>query len=117
MKQIVARRAKRQSRKRTARRPKPVRPQQQPASPPSPQHARFVSRLPSRSALRTTDFVGAVDVLDEPKPTFLVDGLLFPGSPFSMFGQPGSGKSLIALYLAVSVAARRPFVDRAVNLG
>lgn len=72
--------------------------------------------MPSRNRLSPSDFVSAGSVITEPKPNFLIEGLLFPRSPFSMFGLPGTGKSLIALYMAVCVAARRPFVERRVNL-
>jgi hypothetical protein len=76
----------------------------------------FASSLRSRARLSLSDFANADDVLTEPKPEFLVQDLLFPGAPFSLFGLPGVGKSLIALLLAVCIAARRPFLNRAVNL-
>lgn len=78
--------------------------------------SRWRSRLPSRAGLKPSDFVSAADLFKEPKPEFLVEGLLFRGQPFSFFGQPGIGKSLAVLYLGACVASGKPFANRAVNL-
>ena len=71
---------------------------------------------PKRSRVQSMAFASAADVVSEPKPEYLVQDLIFPAVPFSLFGLPGVGKSLVALLLAVCVATRRRFAGRNVNL-
>lgn len=80
---------------------------------PTPPTARVRLRAVRSSVF---DFTAATAVLIEAKPSFLIDNMLFPASPFSLFGLPGVGKSLLALLLAACIVARKPFLGRAINL-
>lgn len=62
----------------------------------------------------------AVDVSALPEPPrrdWLVGDLVPEGTVTTWFGDDGTGKSVLALALAVSVASGRPFLDRSVKRG
>lgn len=56
-----------------------------------------------------------VRIMDLPPLSFLVDGLLPRGGAAALYGAPGSGKSFLALDIALSVASGRPFLGRVVE--
>lgn len=61
-------------------------------------------------------FVRIADMVARP-PVFLVDGILEVDSLAVLFGDPASGKSLVAIDIAASVATGHPFHDHAVRAG
>lgn len=71
------------------------------------------------SPLARRDFgtVMADDIEIDPEPEFLVHGLLTAGGLSAIWGEPGCGKSFLALDLAMSVATGRPFLGRTVQAG
>jgi hypothetical protein len=52
-----------------------------------------------------------------PDPEWLVDGLVGENALVELFGKPGTGKSFLALDLAMSVAAGRPCLGQATKQG
>ena len=72
-----------------------------------------VTHTPSFSSRRLLS-VSDLQTLYSP-PDTLVDGLLTAGSVVLMWGAPGTGKSMLATYLAGSVATGRDFAGRMVS--
>jgi hypothetical protein len=56
-----------------------------------------------------------VQILDLPVVSYLVEGILPTNGACTLYGQPGVGKSFVALDLALSVASGQPFLNRAVT--
>lgn len=73
-----------------------------------------VSPVPADSPWR---FVDDVEVLDLPRPDWLVDGMLECHSTAEVYGQPESFKSFFTLDLALSVATGSRFLGRATSQG
>lgn len=59
----------------------------------------------------------AVDMVKRPPPDFLIEDLIAVRASAVLFGEPGSGKSFVALDLALSVAAGTPWQGRPVSPG
>jgi hypothetical protein len=68
-------------------------------------------------ARRDFDTVMACSIEIDPEPEFLVHGLLTAGGLSAVWGEPGCGKSFLALDLALSVATGRRFLGRDVQAG
>ena len=70
---------------------------------------RSVVRIPAvRSSLRSKVLAGDA-ILDVPPPRSLVGDLLRAGQPYGHYGPPASGKSFLALDVALSVASSQPW--------
>ncbi|TPG38656.1 hypothetical protein EAH79_16220 [Sphingomonas koreensis] len=61
-------------------------------------------------------FVRIADMVARP-PVFLVDGLIEEDALAVLFGDPASGKSLVAIDMAASIATGHPFHGRSVRSG
>lgn len=61
--------------------------------------------------------LGCAEFLNAPVPEPLVDGLLYRDSLSRIYGKPGSGKSFVALDLALRVALGQRWTDRDVKAG
>ena len=57
------------------------------------------------------------ELLRLPPPEWLIHGIMPAGGLVGLYGQPGIGKSFLALDLALSVASGTPWQDRAVKKG
>ncbi len=66
------------------------------------------------SQVPTFKFHKITDILSLPDPEWLIENLLVKGSFAVLFGAPGVGKSFLALSWALSLAAGKPWLDRAV---
>jgi AAA domain len=74
----------------------------------------------SKGSATTTDpanfFVRIADMVTRP-PIFLIDGVIEVDSFSVLFGEPASGKSLVAIDMAASIATGYPFHDHTVLAG
>jgi hypothetical protein len=66
---------------------------------------------------RRFTFLTAEEIVSQPPPTWLVEGLIVEDSLAVLYGPPGAGKSFVAQELALSVAAGRPSLGRKVLQG
>lgn len=56
-------------------------------------------------------------LLGLPRPGWLIDGMLRPGELAVLYGQPGSGKTFVALDIGMCVTTGRFWCDRATRIG
>lgn len=55
------------------------------------------------------------ELMEQPDPEYLIEGILGRRSVAILYGPPGTGKTTMAANMSVSVAARRPFFGHAIN--
>lgn len=56
-----------------------------------------------------------VELVDQPDPEYLIEGMLGRGSISVLYGPPGTGKTTMAAATAVAVATGRPFFGHAIR--
>jgi len=83
---------------------------------PDDRFAPMESYAPSQSKPVSFVFV-AVGDLEYKEPEFLIDGLIETDTLGMIFGDPGCGKSFVAVDIGLSVASGTPFHDRSVKQG
>src|SRR5882724_10245738 len=71
----------------------------------------------ANSRPRRFTFLTAQQIITQPPPTWLIDGLITADSLAVLYGSPGAGKSFVAQEWALSVAAGRQSLGRAVRQG
>lgn len=76
-------------------------------------HTRFVSP-PRGKKVGSLNLLGVDDMLVVPPRTYLVKGLLAAREMALLYGEPGCGKSFMALHLAYALAQGRKFFSRRV---
>lgn len=66
---------------------------------------------------RSLRFVTTEALLSMPRPSYLIDGIMERNSFNVLYGAPGTGKSFLALDMALHIATGRPWLDHEVRQG
>ncbi|MCO5228752.1 MAG: AAA family ATPase [Thermomicrobiales bacterium] len=73
----------------------------------------MISTIPQNEKL----FITAQELMEQPKPKWLVKGLIHEGTLAFLSGYPSTGKSFIALELAACICEGKPFFGQEVTQG